>query len=109
MCVPRCGANKGRSSLRSVLGDHATNKENYSVANQFTRLEQFSESGDTLPPIYQHCGLKDGLLRVNRKMHEAMKAADCDVTYKESEGSHNWTFWKIASEGVLDFHWEHFQ
>ena len=98
-----------RSSLRAVLGDYETNKKNYSKANQFTRLEQFVKTGERLPPIYQYCGLKDGLLSGNRKMYDAMKAAACDVTYKESEGAHNWTFWKGASKGVIDFHWKHFQ
>ncbi len=99
---------RGRSSLRAVLGDYGTAKENYVHANQFVRLDEFAKSGGTLPPIYQHCGLKDGLLGANRRMHETMKAAGCDIMYKESEGSHNWTFWKNASEGVLDFHWKHF-
>ena len=98
-----------RSSLRAVLGDYETNKENYSKANQFTRLVEFVKTGERLPPVYQHCGLKDGLLSGNRKMHDALKAVACDVVYKESEGSHNWTFWKEASKGVIDFHWKHFQ
>jgi predicted esterase len=100
---------RGRSSLRAVLGDYETNKENFSKANQFTRLVEFAKTGERLPPIYQHCGLKDGLLRANQKMYETLKAAGYDVTYKESEGSHNWTFWKGASQGVIDFHWKHFQ
>jgi S-formylglutathione hydrolase FrmB len=99
---------KRRSSLRAVLGNYATAKENSAKANQFARLEQFAKSGGTLPPIYQHCGLRDGLLGVNQRMHEAMKAAGCDILYKESEGSHNWSFWKNASEGVFDFHRKHF-
>ena len=41
-------------------------------------------------------------------MHEAVKAAGWDILYKESEGSHNWSFWKNASESVFDFHWQHF-
>ncbi|MCP4783673.1 MAG: hypothetical protein GY903_20285 [Fuerstiella sp.] len=98
-----------RSSLRAVLGDYETDKENYYAANQFARLDKFTKSGGTLPPIYQHCGLKDGLLGANHKMRDALKSAGCDVTYLESEGSHNWTFWKGASKGVIDFHWEHFQ
>jgi S-formylglutathione hydrolase FrmB len=98
-----------RSSLRAVLGDYETNKENYNKTNQFTRLAEFAKTGERLPPIHQHCGLKDGLLRANQEMRDALKAAGCNVTYVESEGSHNWTFWKGASTGVIDFHWEHFQ
>ncbi len=100
---------RGRSSLRAVLGDYETNKTNFGKANQFTRLTEFTKTGERLPPVYQHCGLKDGLLRVNREMHKALKAAGCDVTYKESQGAHNWTFWKGAAQGVIDFHWKHFQ
>lgn len=99
---------RGRSSLRAVLGEYATAKENYAKVNQFARLDKFAKSGGTLPPIYQHCGLKDGLLGVNQRMRDSMKEAGCEMTYKESEGSHNWTFWKNASDGVFDFHWQHF-
>ena len=98
-----------RSSLRAVLGEYETNRMNYSKANQFTRLAEFVRTGERLPPIYQHCGRQDALLSGNRKMRDALKAAACDVTYKESDGAHNWSFWKQASKGVTDFHWKHFQ
>ena len=98
-----------RSSLRAVLGDYETNKKNYSKTDQFARLAEFAKTGERLPPIYQRCGLKDGLLRANQRMRDALKAAGCDVTYLENEGSHNWTFWKGASKGVIDFHWGHFR
>lgn len=38
-----------------------------------------------------------------------MKAAVCDITFKEIVSSGILAFWKSASEGVLDFHWKHFQ
>ena len=75
--------------MRAVPGEYETNRMNYSKANQFTRLAEFVRTGERLPPIYQHCGLKDGLLSSNRKMYDAQKATACDVTYKESEGARN--------------------
>ena len=61
-----------------------------------------------LPPIYQHCGTDDRLLEINKEIYKLLMEKGYQVDFKESKGKHNWEFWRDASEGVIDFHWKHF-
>jgi S-formylglutathione hydrolase FrmB len=62
---------------------------------------------DKLPPIYLHCGTEDFLIEVNRRMHTLLKAEGFQAEYKETEGAHDWSFWKAAAPEVIRFHWKH--
>jgi len=95
--------------FRQITGkDYDADKDAYAKIDQFSRVQETADAGMMLPPVFLHCGLQDRLLDGNRKMRDALKAVGCPVVYKESEGSHDWTFWRDASAGVIDFHWAHF-
>lgn len=43
------------------------------------------------------------------KMAELFAKEGIEFDHHESPGGHNWTFWKTASRGVVEFHWRSFQ
>ena len=47
------------------------------------------------------CGTQDYLLRHNRKFYEFLVGEGVDVTYRESPGSHDWTFWNEYLEPAV--------
>lgn len=49
--------------------------------------------GEKLPPVYMACGTEDVLLKRNREYKEFLRHMNVDVTYRESEGGHDWKFW----------------
>mgnify|MGYP000872694058 FL=1 len=55
-------------------------------------LDEAIKAGD-VPKIYQAVGTEDFLLKENRAMHEALLKRHIPVSYHESKGTHNWTFW----------------
>ena len=61
-----------------------------------------------LPPVYLHCGTEDRLLDQNREMRDYFGNKYIQCKYLETAGKHNWQFWKAASAGIVDFHWEYF-
>lgn len=46
-----------------------------------------------IPAFYQAVGTEDFLLEENRSMHEELLKRNIPVSYHESKGTHNWTFW----------------
>lgn len=46
-----------------------------------------------IQPIFMACGTEDFLIRENRAFHHFLKAEGVNVTYKESQGVHDWKFW----------------
>jgi len=95
-------------SLPLLIGDYAEFKERYHKLDIFNRLEKLTEKNILLPQFYLHCGTEDRLLNQNRRMRDSLNANESGCKYLETAGKHNWQFWKAASAGVVDFHWDHF-
>lgn len=55
------------------------------------------------PKIYMACGLQDGLIDVNRIFRDLLQENGIDVTYEEMDGMHNWAFWNIQIQKVLNW------
>lgn len=58
-------------------------------------------AGETLQPIYMACGTEDFLIENNRSFHDFLVKEGVAVTYKESEGIHDWKFWNEYIEPAI--------
>ncbi len=100
---------KGKKRLLKVLGPYEEHPEWYQAVDHYVKLQKLLDEGVQLPPMYQHIGSEDFLLKENRKFKDFAKAKGLDLSYEESPGEHNWKFWNAASVGVAEFHWTYFQ
>ena len=95
--------------LPALLGTFAEHPKAYQAIDLRTGINAALAKHVSLPPFYLHCGTDDDLLSQNRDMRDFLKSKNLPCEYLESDGAHNWSFWKEASVGVLEFHWKHFQ
>lgn len=61
------------------------------------------EEGTEMPKFYMWCGTDDFLIRQNREMHETMQQLGYDLVYKEAEGDHNWKYWDVWIQDILNW------
>jgi len=59
------------------------------------------EANERIPNIFMACGEQDFLLQENRQFHEFLVKNNVEVTYKESEGIHDWKFWNEYIEPAI--------
>ncbi|NRA37450.1 MAG: hypothetical protein HRU15_04875 [Planctomycetes bacterium] len=99
-----------KNNFHNIIGTYDDkNKPEYDKILLISHIKTCAAQGLSLPPIYQHCGTEDFLIENNRQMAQATKESGFDITYKESPGGHNWSFWNGNISQLIDFHWEHFQ
>ncbi len=55
------------------------------------------------PEIYMTCGSDDELATVNRSLADFFIKGGAQVTYEETSGGHNWTFWRSQIVKILDW------
>lgn len=56
-----------------------------------------------LPPLRFDCGVDDALLPENRRLHEALTAANIAHLYEEFPGGHDWPYWNRHLADSLRF------
>lgn len=96
-------------ALPDKIGSFEAFPERYEAIDHYLQIKHHLAAGTELPPIYQHIGSEDFLLEMNRRFKHFAESEGLDLTYLESAGGHNWTFWHPASVGVAEFHWAHFR
>lgn len=62
---------------------------------------------DQLPPLRFDCGVNDDLLAANRRLHEALIAADIQHLYEEFPGGHEWSYWQAHVKDTYRFFDQH--
>lgn len=75
----------------NTFGD--LNQLERSVNNPEYLVQQRKKRGEMIQPIFMACGTEDFLIRENRAFHHFLKVEGVNVTYKESQGVHDWKFW----------------
>lgn len=55
------------------------------------------------PALFQTCGTEDFLYQMNLKARDRMRALGADLTYTEGPGGHDWNFWDLHIQEVLDW------
>jgi len=66
-------------------------------------LKQAGESEGTKPKLYQCCGTEDFLYQDNLTFRDACRRAGFDLTYEEETGDHNWAYWDMKIQNVLNW------
>ena len=56
-----------------------------------------------VPALYQACGTEDFLYRMNLSVRNRLLAEKADLTWREGPGGHDWTFWDMEIQHVLDW------
>jgi putative tributyrin esterase len=59
----------------------------------YAAAERLKAGGGELPDIYMWCGTEDSLIKENRRMRDRLAALGYPLTYRESEGTHDWRWW----------------
>ena len=59
------------------------------------------EKKDVKPHIYMGVGKQDYLYEANQRLKAHIESLSLDLTYRESDGVHNWVFWDEYIQKVL--------
>jgi len=60
-------------------------------------------SSEPKPALYLSCGTEDELLADTHTFREQLDAVGLPVTYHESPGAHEWSYWDAQIQRVLDW------
>ena len=90
-----------RSYFKSVFGD--LDKLIESDINPETLIKSIKQSGKTIPKMYLCCGREDFLIEANQKFHNFLMAEGVEHTYIEDSGQHDWDYWNIHIQKVIDW------
>lgn len=66
-------------------------------------VRQLAQSGQAAPKIFLCCGEQDFLLSANQELAAQLKALDFDYTFETSPGDHNWAYWDVQIQRVLEW------
>ena len=100
------GTDWAEHSRKSIDVDIAFgSEEEYktSINNLAYVAQELSKSTKPKPRLYQCCGTEDFLYDNNRKYKALMETLDFDYTYEEEPGSHEWGYWDMKIQRVLDW------
>lgn len=77
----------------------------YSEHNLWVLIQKLAKKlpASRWPRLYIACGTEDGLLPVNRLLHDCLEKNGILVTYREAPGNHNWDFWDDQIKQVIDW------
>lgn len=85
--------------LKDVFGQECVGTPN----DLFWAAQARKDSGRPFPPIYLSCGTKDKLYKDNVDLRDHLQALGADVTWDESEHSHEWAFWNRQIEKFINW------
>lgn len=69
----------------------------------FYLADSLAGSKGPKPRLYQCCGTEDFLYEDNIKFRDYVKELGLDLTYEEGPGSHEWGYWDMMIQRVLDW------
>ncbi|HEX2937843.1 MAG TPA: alpha/beta hydrolase family protein [Ruminiclostridium sp.] len=92
---------KNRPEMRAAFGEPA-------VLPDDDDLFKLAEKRDNIRhPVLIHCGLSDTRLEENRALYKKLIENGFDVTYKETDGGHDWAYWQRILPDVMEFFLSH--
>jgi len=71
--------------------------------NPRVALVRAKEKGLPIPEFYMSCGLQDSLLESNRSLRDYFLENGVPLTYRETDGHHDWDFWDTQIREVLNW------
>ena len=69
----------------------------------FYLAEQMAAHGGPKTKLYQCCGTEDFLYSDNQSFLTHARALELDITYEEEPGSHDWGYWDMKIQNVLNW------
>jgi S-formylglutathione hydrolase FrmB len=69
----------------------------------FALADKFAKMKGPKPALYQCCGTEDALYPRNLRFREHARSLGLDLTYEEGPGAHDWGFWDLWIQRVLDW------
>lgn len=92
---------RGPRQFENIFGD--LSKVRGSQNDLFYLGEKVSESHDCKPMLYQCCGTEDFLYEDNIRFRDWAKKLKLDLTYEEEPGNHDWGYWDMKIQRVLEW------
>lgn len=86
---------------RQVFGD--LNALSESDNNPAYLVKKRTVKGEEIQPVFMACGSEDFLIGENRCFRDFLISQGVNLTYKESPGIHNWTFWNQYLEPAIQW------
>ena len=86
--------------MRNVFGD--LSKVPGGKQDLFALARKAAKSPVT-PRLYQCCGTEDFLYPDNIRFRDAVRKLPFDLTYEEGPGDHNWAYWDMMIQRVLEW------
>lgn len=89
---------KNRPEMRCAFGNPAI----------FSKDDNLFELAENKPNNLKQrfficCGTEDSILNESRRFKEKLNKLNIELTYKESQGGHDWAYWDSVLPQVLDF------
>jgi putative tributyrin esterase len=88
------------AEMRNVFGD--LSKVPNSKHDLFTLARKASKQA-VKPRLYQCCGTEDFLHADNIRFRDHVHRLPLDLTYEEGPGEHNWAYWDMMIQRVLQW------
>lgn len=66
-------------------------------------LKQLDQSEGPKPKLYQCCGTEDFLYNDNQTFLKTCQETSLDLTYDEGPGDHDWAYWDVKIQDVLNW------
>lgn len=73
------------------------------VNDLFSLTQKMASSNQPKTKIYQCCGTEDFLYAMNVRYRDMVKSLSLDFTYEEGPGTHNWAYWDVMIQRVLEW------
>ena len=80
-----------------------TGGEKVAPEEDLYELADIHKYGEIKPRLYIGCGRQDMLYESNQAFLPKLKECGYDLTYRESDGNHNWAFWDEYIQYVLEW------
>lgn len=86
--------------FKNIFGDLDTFDNS---SNDLFSLANSCAMSPTKPKIYLSCGTEDFLYEDNIRFKNHLQRLPFDFTYEEEPGDHNWDYWDLKIQSVIDW------
>ncbi|QQE79914.1 alpha/beta hydrolase family protein [Alicyclobacillus sp. SO9] len=88
----------------NVFGNESVQNTKHDL---FSLLHRMTSGAGPTPRIFQCCGTEDFLYDDNQKFRTACENSRLDYHYQESPGNHDWAYWDMQIQSVIDWIQQH--
>ncbi|MEI6291140.1 MAG: alpha/beta hydrolase family protein [Chloroflexota bacterium] len=86
--------------MRSIFGDL---RKVAGSQNDLITLAKSTSVAAKKPKLFQCCGTEDFLYADNQHFRDKLKSLNFDLTYEEGPGDHNWAYWDMMIQRILNW------